>query len=342
MAGIDPSAVLPDQPGMREERQKAAVGPTGRTRDEPTLPSEIENASIRTDATSFGFSSVHSNEVVFIAFIVSYLPGLTLESEKAKLLMVKRFESAAIKINRARKHLADLRSEISSFFGRGGVYVALEIPGEFNREPSFETAAFIYHENEPIPVEWSATIGDVIHNLRSALDLIACHVHRITKGNPKDIGGVQYPFCSSKAELSENIRKRRLGHIGRDFLSVIEETAPYPGGNDGLRAIHDLDIMDKHRTLVPTVSIVSIDWPVKIQTGSQQFQSGVTKDGQRLIIFPRIFSPLPIGSRIKANFSIIFGVESVFQGRDVAQQLEACLGAVEFILSRFRAAAEKA
>ena len=77
MAGIDPSAVLPDQPGMREERQKAAVGPTGRTRDEPTLPSEIENASIRTDATSFGFSSVHSNEVVFIAFIVSYLPGLT-------------------------------------------------------------------------------------------------------------------------------------------------------------------------------------------------------------------------------------------------------------------------
>ena len=145
--------------------------------------------------------------------------------------MNEPFESADIKINRARKHLADLRSEIGGFFGRGGVYVALEIPEEFNRNLSFETAAFVYREKEPIPVEWSAIIGDVIHNLRSSLDLIACDVHRITKGNPKDIGWVQYPFCSGKEKLSENIRKRRLGHVGRDFVSVIEETAPYRGGN---------------------------------------------------------------------------------------------------------------
>ena len=58
-------------------------------------------------------------------------------------------------------------------------------------------------------------------------------------------------------------------------------------GNDGLWAIHDLDNMDKHRAPVPTVSIVSIDWPVKIQSGSQQFKSGVMKDGQRLNHFSK-------------------------------------------------------
>ncbi|MCK9918687.1 hypothetical protein MXD81_57145, partial [Microbacteriaceae bacterium K1510] len=139
-------------------------------------------------------------------------------------------------------------------------------------------------------------------------------------------------------DLTRTIKERRLKHIGSAFLKVIERTAPYHGGNDGLRAIHDLNILDKHQALVPTISIVSVDWPVKIAQGSQQFVTGLTKDGQRLIVFPRAFCPLLPGSRIKANFSIIFGDVGIFRSTDVVKQLEACIVSVEAILKEFQAA----
>lgn len=255
--------------------------------------------------------------------------------------MTKPFEAAEIKIERAKRHLQELQTEIEEFFGRGGAYVAFEIATEYARASYGETGSFAYRESEPIPTGWSGIIGDVIHNLRSSLDLIACDLHRITGGRPKEIRGVHYPFCANKTELPKTIRDRRLGHIGKDFLAIIETTAPYKGGNDGLRALHDLDILDKHQMIVPTIAVVSIDWPVPIRTGPQQFTTGVVKNGQRLIIFPKSFCHLPLGSKIKAAFSIVFGDVDVFRGSDVVKQLQACLESIEIILGLFSAAADK-
>jgi hypothetical protein len=224
----------------------------------------------------------------------------------------------------------------SAFFRRGGAYIAFEVGDEFGLIGRGQTGTFTYRERESIPLEWSAIIGDVLHNLRSALDLIACDLHRITGGNPKEISGVYYPFCKDRTELPQMIRQRRLGHIGKEFRSIIEQTSPYKGGNDGLRAIHDLDILDKHQALVPTIAVVSIDWPVPIQNENQQFTTSISKNGQRLMMFPISFCPLPIGTRIKAEFSVVFGAVGVFIGRDVVKQLGACVASVEVILTLFK------
>jgi hypothetical protein len=136
------------------------------------------------------------------------------------------------------------------------------------------------------------------------------------------------------------MRSRRLSGIGRDFHDAIEKTAPYKGGNEGLRAIHDLDLLDKHQALVPTIAIVSLPWPVPIHEGPQNFTTTIAKDGQRLILFPRAFCQLPSGSKMHADFSILFDV-GIFKHRDVIKQLNACVASVEFILSLFRETADK-
>ena len=40
------------------------------------------------------------------------------------------------------------------------------------------------------------------------------------------------------------------------------------------------------------------------------------------MIFPSIFAKLPEGTRIKADFSIVFGEVGVFAGSDVTKQLD--------------------
>lgn len=256
--------------------------------------------------------------------------------------MIAPFEAASIKLERAKRHLQELRSEVDGFFKRGGAYVAFEVAPEYGQAVGTEIGAFVYREQEGVPVMWAAIIGDVIHNIRSSLDLMASDIHRITGGDAKDTPYVHYPFCKEKTALSDMIKSRRLNRAGRDFLDIIEQTAPYKGGNDGLRAIHDLDLLDKHQALVPTIAVVALDWPVEIKEGPQQFVTGVKEDGQRLIIFPSAFAKgLPIDTRINADFSIVFGEVGPFRACDVPKQLAACIASVEVILSLFQAVAEK-
>jgi hypothetical protein len=155
---------------------------------------------------------------------------------KEPAAMGKHFKAAEIKIERAKRHLQELKIKIDQFFSRGSAAVVYEIAPEFGVINGAKTGAFTYREREPIPGEWSAIIGDILHNLRSSLDLIACDLHRITGGRPKDIKEVSYPFCIRRNYLSDTIKRRLLNRIGKDFLEIIEKTAPYKGGNDGLRA----------------------------------------------------------------------------------------------------------
>lgn len=253
---------------------------------------------------------------------------------------IRPFDAARIKIDRTKRHLQELQSEIDGFFQRDGVSIIFEIAEEYAGTGVGEMGAFTYREKEQIPLAWSAIVGDVLHNLRSSLDLMACDIHRLTGGQPKDITAVHYPFCKDKSEFARTIKERRLGHAGSEFLDIIKATAPYKGGNEGLRAVHDLNILDKHQALVPTIAVVHMDWPVPIKEGPPKFVTGNLSDGFRVMLFPRSFCPLPIGSKIKAEFSIIFGDVGTFRFLPIVKQLEACISSVEHILRLFQVVAD--
>jgi hypothetical protein len=99
----------------------------------------------------------------------------------------------------------------------------------------------------PVPVEASAIVGDIFHNLRSALDLMACEMC----GPPgKPDPDVRFPFCADESEMDRMIKSRGFDKAGDAAVRLMKEIKPYASGNAALRAIHDLNIRDKHKMLI--------------------------------------------------------------------------------------------
>ena len=124
-----------------------------------------------------------------------------------------------------------------------------------NDEPYL--AKLDYANNPPsVVIEWKgigyeamAVLGDAVHNLRAALDLLASELARI---NGKGDRNVYFPFAATVADFPIAITKRNFDKAGPDAVALLYTFAPYRGGNELLRAVHDLDIEDKHTTLLET------------------------------------------------------------------------------------------
>lgn len=245
------------------------------------------------------------------------------------------FDASCVKVDRAEKHLAELRSEIDAYFARDAVRIVLEADKEFD-DIEKGMRVLVYRQAEPIPLMWSAIVGDVLHNVRAAYDLLACDVHRITGGKPEHTEHVHYPFCKTQADLGATIKKQRLHHVPREFRDIIVNMAPYRGGNNGLRAIHDLDILDKHQALLPVISVASLPWPVPIKEGSQNFTTRLEKDGQRIMMAPSFIMSGTLGTKVDADFKMLFGSEGALQGQPLVGQLEHCIGYTREIIRVFR------
>ncbi len=108
-----------------------------------------------------------------------------------------------------------------------------------------------------ITLKPGAIIGDAIHNLRAALDLMASELARRNGASDKD---VYFPFAASADDLDAAIKARCFHKAGPASVKLLKESIhPYRGGNDTLCAVHDLDIQDKHTGIPLTGSKMDIE-----------------------------------------------------------------------------------
>lgn len=109
--------------------------------------------------------------------------------------------------------------------------------------------------------ELATVIGDAIHNLRVSLDHAFCVLlerHGATK-----FDNAVFPFSKVKTEVKNRIKSAfkvsGASPADEDFYSfIVNVVQPYIGGQHGLYELHQLDITDKHRTLLPTLSVLRI------------------------------------------------------------------------------------
>lgn len=138
-----------------------------------------------------------------------------------------------------------------------------------------------------------AILGDAVHNIRAALDLAACEMCRRKGKSDKD---VYFPFAASADLFEEQISRSKIERAGPEAGTLLRKIAPYRGGNDDLRAIHDLDIMDKHRILLPLSKVTNvqldatydIDNPMDAKLAATAeviyaFPEGTSLDGKEMI-----------------------------------------------------------
>jgi len=159
------------------------------------------------------------------------------------------FISSNLKIKRARIHINELERTLSSVTGPGSIATLAPVlrhnwRGEIMPIGSFKTPAM----PEMVP----AILGDIVHNLRSSLDLMAS---QMAAQNNRSTSGVYFPFAENSVSLNEMIKRKNFDRCGKAVVDLLRTFQPYKNGNVQLRAIHDMDIIDKHKGLIPNPSL---------------------------------------------------------------------------------------
>jgi hypothetical protein len=156
-------------------------------------------------------------------------------SADARLALVR------VKIERAKKCFHDLETELGNF-------------GDKHFDMSFEKTHTSFRQGPPDiarqrirPFDALAIAGDVVHNLRTALDHLASQlVSAGSDGEPSR--RVEFPIAKDAATY-EHDKARKVEGMSSEGIKFIDALKPYKGGNESLWKIHELDNIDKHRTL---------------------------------------------------------------------------------------------
>jgi hypothetical protein len=152
------------------------------------------------------------------------------------------FTGVRIKVERAKHHFRDLQARYERFQDNEP-YRAVR-----DDEPDTGDLVWRVEVSEQPPLYWSAVAGDCVHNLRSALDLLVCEMVR-AEGNPVGEQNGFPIFKSAKAFKSGHAAK--VNGAPKAAVDLIKHAKPYQGENNPFWRLHQLDIADKHKLLVP-------------------------------------------------------------------------------------------
>jgi hypothetical protein len=222
------------------------------------------------------------------------------------------FEASRLKVSRAEHHLDELQGRIAAYLSKNPFRAVIEDDGAGRQRLTFRVS-------KPVPKELSAIIGDAIHNLRAALDLLACEIVRLNGQSDDD---VHFPFCDAPERLEKTIKKRHLDRAAPAAVNLVRALRPYNGGNVELRALHDLDIQDKHRMLIPMA-----DWAdfgkikiggISLEGGGQHF--GPVQDGYSPFKFATD-PKLKVGQTVKATYHLTLGPRLPLGTRDLVSAI---------------------
>lgn len=242
------------------------------------------------------------------------------------------FDAPRLKIERAKKHRDEFMDAIRAYMAGDPIRLIVE---ELKKFPGMH--CWVVRFVEPMPTEMSAIIGDVIHNLRTALDLTAAD---LVKLHGKSVKGVYFPFCAKESDLDEMIRSRKFDRAGPAAVALLKALKPYKGGNPELRAIHDLDILDKHQALLPMASAaltpsMNISFFGNAPIDLPEIRPKIDYDGQPIWIMPPV-SNLPLGTKLDVYVGIIFGDEAKdYQGWDIIDALTHFIDITEGVVESF-------
>ncbi len=96
--------------------------------------------------------------------------------------------------------------------------------------------------------EFQVVLGDVLHNIRTALNYLAVTLAQYDSGQ-KEVGKtVQFPIDNSPKVFAQH-RPTYLKGVSDEHVTQIERFQPYMGC-DWMGVLRDLSNMDKHKALV--------------------------------------------------------------------------------------------
>ena len=160
-------------------------------------------------------------------------------------------KSSLLKLKRAKQHLDSLESVVAEYRSSH--------PNALSAQYDISTGqtSWVVVINEDIRDEIALLLGDIIHNGRSSLDLLANEL--LTDAGLTPTRNTYYPFAENAAQLQDRLTRTGLIGLTGQALSYFSAHPPSKDQNPALYSLHALDIVDKHRTITPVSPFVEID-----------------------------------------------------------------------------------
>lgn len=156
----------------------------------------------------------------------------------------ERLKHVTLKIKRAKEHIAELESQLRSFFDSYPFKVGTK------RDPDTRKLIYFVASAEPIPECVPLVAGDAIQNLMSALDHLAYQlVCSDTGDNPPNPNWIYFPIADDVFKYDAKKHEKMKGAKQVTF-DAIDALKPYKGGNDVLWTLYRLNNIEKHRLLL--------------------------------------------------------------------------------------------
>jgi hypothetical protein len=147
-----------------------------------------------------------------------------------------------MKLDRARQRMTELEQALQSFYATN--------PYKFSGKADLQAGKVVYTMDwvKDAPDEVSSIAGEVIQNLRSALDHLAYQL--FLRGGGIGTGKqIYFPIGGSKTSY-ENKKSSQTHGMTQQAVAAIDALRPYKGGNDVLWQLHELNNVDKHRLIL--------------------------------------------------------------------------------------------
>ena len=149
-----------------------------------------------------------------------------------------------LKIERAERHTREVAEVVQTFLANNPYSIVKE------DDPSAGQRVWKLRIHKCVPAELSAIVGDAIHNARSALDLIAVAVVRHCQPDRVSYNHVKFVIRKSREEFEAALLSNIKG-ASSEARRIFEDLKPYKGGDEAFWRLHQLDILDKHKALIP-------------------------------------------------------------------------------------------
>jgi hypothetical protein len=156
--------------------------------------------------------------------------------------MVDPLEGPKLKIERAKKQIAEVETELNSFLVSD--FYRLYSKADVDKSQSVYEIKFI----NDIPAIVPVICGEALHSLRSALDL-AVNAVLLNKFGVPDISKGGFPIEGSRAKFEASAQYRKINRFAK-FGRLVDKLQPYHGGNELFWQLHLLNATDKHKMLV--------------------------------------------------------------------------------------------
>jgi hypothetical protein len=189
-----------------------------------------------------------------------------------------------LKLDRAETHIQMLRDETATFLKRHPEPLGIRTKKTAGRNKSVHYVLYAVIREDP-PPELAPIIGDVIHNLRSALEQLA---HELSGRKSAS----QFPIFTDECRFKVLAAPMIKGIKGKE-RTLIERVQPYIATNppraDPLAMINELSNLDKHRLPIPVVAAVNTtdSWvgTTNADIRWDHFEAGPVKHDAKVLAF---------------------------------------------------------